>query len=291
MRPDSSSSSALVVGGSGMVGRHMMHHLAARGLQPVGLVRSPPQGTGWIAGDVRTPQAWAAQMPSCALVFSTAEIHLLVPAIATFADNGARRLVAISTTSILTKRDSVIAAERDKLDKIAAAEEQVMAACERHGIGWTILRPTLIYDEGRDINVTRLAGLIRRFGFIPLAGSGQGLRQPVHAEDLAIGALDAAQSDLAVNKAYVVPGGETLSYRDMVGRIFDGLGRRRMIVAVPSVAWRLAFRLAQPLFPNANFAMGDRMSMDMVFDATPAQRDFNWRPRGFRPQFPEAMKP
>lgn len=274
-----------------MVGRHVMRQLAARGIQPVGLVRSPPRGSGWIAGDISLPQAWAAQMPPCALVVSTAEIHLLVPAIATFADNGVRRLVAISTTSILTKRDSVIAAERDKLDKIAAAEEQVMAACERHGIGWTILRPTLIYDEGRDINVTRLAGLIRRFGFIPLAGSGRGLRQPVHAEDLAIGALDAAESDLAVNKAYVVPGGETLSYRDMVGRIFDGLGRRRLIVAVPSAVWRLAFRLAQPLFPNANFAMGDRMSMDMVFDAAPAQRDFNWRPRGFRPRFPDAMKP
>lgn len=290
MRQDTSPH-ALVVGGSGMVGRHLMHHLAARGLQPIGLVRSPPPGAGWIAGDVSTPQAWAGQMPPCELAFSTAEIHLLVPAIATFAGNGVRRVVAISTTSILTKRDSVIAAEREKLDKIAAAEEQVMAACARHGIGWTILRPTLIYDEGRDINVTRLANLIRRFGFIPLAGSGRGLRQPVHAEDLAIGAIDAAQSALAIDKAYVVPGGETLSYRDMVGRIFDGLGRRRMIVAVPAVVWRVAFRLAQPLFPNANFAMGDRMSMDMVFDPAPAQRDFNWRPRGFRPQFPAAVKP
>lgn len=275
-----------------MIGRYMMRHLAARGIQPVGLVRSPPAGEdGWIAGDVRTPQAWAAQMPPCDLVLATAELHLVVPAIETFAHNGVRRLVAISTTSLLTKRDSVIDAERDKLARIAAAETQLAADCERLGIGWTILRPTLIYDEGRDINVSRLANLIRRFGFIPLAGSGKGLRQPVHAEDLATGAIDAAHSAAAINKAYVVPGGDTLSYRDMVGRIFEGLGRRRMIVAVPASLWRLAFRLAQPLFPHANFAMGDRMSMDMVFDAGPAQRDFGWRPRGFRPRFPETMKP
>jgi nucleoside-diphosphate-sugar epimerase len=70
-----------------------------------------------------------------------------------------------------------------------------------------------------------LSRLIRRFGFKPLVGGGPGLRQPVHVEDLAIGAIAAASSPASVNKIYSVPGGETLTYRELVGRIFDGMRR------------------------------------------------------------------
>lgn len=276
---------ALVVGGTGVVGQHLMHHLAARGYEPIGLSRSATSGPGWIRGDVTDPQPWVDQLQPCATVYTSAAIPLLLPAVSIFASKGVRRFVGISTTSVLTKRESVIAEERAGLAWLAEGEDKVIAACEQHGIGWTILRPTLIYDEGRDVNVTRLAGLIRKYRMIPLAGRGLGLRQPVHAEDLAIGAIDAAGSAAAVNATYTVPGGETLTYREMVGRIFDGLGRRRIIVSVPPSVWRAAFRLAQPLFPRANFAMGDRMSKDMTFDATAAQRDFSWRPRSFHPRF------
>jgi hypothetical protein len=56
--------------------------------------------------------------------------------------------------------------------------------------------------------------------FIPLVGGGTGLRQPVHAEDLAIGAIAAAASPAAANKVYCLPGAETLPYWEMIGRIF-----------------------------------------------------------------------
>ncbi len=275
----------LVVGGTGVVGQHLMRHLAARGFEPTGLARSAATGPGWIRGNVADPHEWIDQLQPCATVYMVAAIPLLLPVVSVFAGKGVRRIVGISTTSVLTKRESAIAEEREGLAWLAEGEEKFIAACAQHSIGWTILRPTLIYDEGRDVNVTRLANLIRKFGFIPLAGRGLGLRQPVHAEDLAIGAIDAAASAAAVNASYVVPGGETLAYREMVGRIFDGLGRRRIIVPVPPFVWRAAFRIAQPLFPRANFAMGDRMSKDMTFDPAAAQRDFNWRPRGFHPRF------
>lgn len=63
---------------------------------------------------------------------------------------------------MLTKSESVIPEERDGLAWLAKGEDEFIAACERHSIGWTILRPTLIYDKGEDVNVTRLADLIRR---------------------------------------------------------------------------------------------------------------------------------
>jgi nucleoside-diphosphate-sugar epimerase len=107
----------------------------------------------------------------------------------------------------------------------------------------------------------------------------------VHAEDLAIGAIAAAASPAAANKFYSLPGAETLSYREMIGRIFDGLRLPRRTISVPVFLWRAGFAMARPLFPGANVAMGIRMLKDMTFDSTPAIRDFGWNPRAFHPMF------
>jgi nucleoside-diphosphate-sugar epimerase len=196
-----------------------------------------------------------------------------------------KRAVIFSSTSVITKLDSEVAAERETLRALADAEQKIVAACEQNNVAWTILRPTLIYAEGRDLNITPLSRLIRRVGFMPLVGGAPGLRQPVHAEDLAIGAISAASSHSAANKFYSQPGGETLSYREMIGRIFDGLRLPRRAIPIPSWLWRAGFIVAKPLFPGANVAMGTRMMKDMTFDAVPAIRHFGWNPRGFKPVF------
>ena len=120
---------------------------------------------------------------------------------------------------------------------------------------------------------------------MPLVGAATGLRQPVHAEDLAIAAIAAAASPKAANKFYSLPGGETLTYREMIGRIFDGLRLPRRTISVPVLLWRAGFALAKPLFPESNVAMGTRMMRDLTFDATPAIEDFGWKPRDFHPEF------
>ena len=194
-------------------------------------------------------------------------------------------MIFFTSTSIVTKLNSEIEQERESLRQLAEGEAELQVQCAKLKIGWTTLRPTLIYAEGRDVNLTRISRFVRRFGFFPLAGTGSGLRQPVHAEDLAIGAIAAASSSLTINKTYALPGSETVTYREMVGRVFDGLGRPRVIIPIYPWLWRLAFGIARPLIPNANAAMGNRMSQDMVFDATPAETDFGWNPRPFRPQF------
>src|SRR5207237_7396606 len=124
-----------------------------------------------------------------------------------------------SSTRVITKQENEIAAEREIVRQLMDAERTIASECEQRNVGWTILRPTLIYAEDRDTNITPLSRLIRRFGFMPLVGGAQGLRQPVHAEDLAIGAISAAASAAAVNKFYSLPGAETLAYHEMLGRI------------------------------------------------------------------------
>jgi nucleoside-diphosphate-sugar epimerase len=277
---------SIVLGATGIVGGYIVDRLVQAGDRPIALSRSQRDATRdveWIEADLAAPEA--LNLPSFTTLYCTAHAGLLAHALPSLFRPGLTRVVAFTSTSIATKIDSEIPAERDSIRLWAEAEQQLIATCERLGIGWTVLRPTIIYDEGRDANITRLSRLIERLGFMPLAGSGSGLRQPVHAEDLAIGALAAAGSSAAINKIYATPGRDTISYREMVGRIFDGLEKPRRVIAVPPPLWRAAFALAKPLIANANVAMGNRMAKDMIFDATPAMADFGWNPRGFRPQF------
>ena len=284
-KSEAEAAKILVIGGTGVVGSYVVEQLLRQGKRPFVLSRSPHDtpDVEWVRGDMGEPATLS--LPPVATLYCTADAVLLADILSKVFTPSLKRIVAFSSTSVMTKQDTEVAAEREILRNLAEAEQRIIAACERHGIGWTILRPTLIYKEGHDINITPLSRLIRRFRFMPLVGGGTGLRQPVHAEDLAIGAIAAAASPAAVNKVYCLPGAETLPYREMIGRIFDGLRLPRRMISVPPALWRMAFALAHPLFPDANVAMGLRMTKDMTFDATPAIRDFGWNPRAFHPVF------
>ena len=120
---------------------------------------------------------------------------------------------------------------------MVAAEKSIAQQCEDLGIEWTILRPTLIYGLGLDRNVSRAARFIKSFKFYPLATGRTGLRQPVHADDLATVAIAALQKGAATRRSYDVGGGEQLAYREMIGRIFDAQGLSRRFVPMPGLEY------------------------------------------------------
>ena len=273
----------LVLGATSLIGRFLLPRLEASRTDYAPFSRQAPRTERWLQGDL--DRINAAGLPRSRRVVSLSPIWLLPPALPALLSAGMQRLVAFSSTSRFTKTASPDPAERAVARRLAEAEAATSEFCEARGVRWTILRPTLIYAEGQDQNVTRLAGLIRRLGFVPLYGRGEGRRQPVHADDLAGAALAALDAPGAADRAFDLPGGETLSYRAMVERIFEGMGRRPRIVSLPAPLWRAGFALAAPLLPGAGVAMGARMAEDLVFDGEPARAALEWSPRAFRPAF------
>lgn len=278
--------SVLVLGGTSLVGRFLLPRLAEEAVPATVVSRTPRQEIGplrWVAADLSDP-ATLSGVDGATQVYSLSPIWLLPRVLPALRALGMRRLVAFSSTSRFTKTESASPAEREVARALQDGEAAVEAFCRASGLGFTILRPTLVYAEGQDGNVSRLAGLIRRFGVLPLPGEGRGLRQPVHAEDLATLArltMDAGPAD----RAYDTPGGETLTYRAMVERIFEALGRPARIVAVPTPLLRTGYALAKPLLPGSTVGMVDRINQDLVFDAAPVRQAYRWSPRPFRPKF------
>ena len=70
-----------------------------------------------------------------------------------------RRVVCLSTSSVLSKVDSEDLKERELVGRIATAEQQLQASCADRQLELAILRPTLIYGCGMDANISLLAQL------------------------------------------------------------------------------------------------------------------------------------
>ncbi len=193
---------------------------------------------------------------------------------------GAKRIVAISSTSVLTKEKSSAPDELETVTKLAKAEQELQLWCKAKGIEWIILRPTLIYGYGMDKNITVIVRFIRRFKFFPVFGKAQGMRQPLHADDLAELCTRAMQAYESKNKLYTVTGGEILSYKDMILRIFACLKQRPILVSVPLWLFSIAVKLA-PRYHRWTVSMAERMNQDHQFDCSAAMHDFNFQPRPF----------
>ncbi|HEB27827.1 MAG TPA: NAD-dependent epimerase/dehydratase family protein [Porticoccus sp.] len=198
---------------------------------------------------------------------------------------GVRRVVVLSSTSRYTKGDSSNAEEQSVANRLAEAETLVKVWAEKHGVEWIILRPTLIYGLGRDKNIAEIARFIRKFGFFPLFGKALGLRQPVHANDVAYACVSALNTTNGINRSYNISGGETLAYREMVLRIFKVLGKRPCVISVPLTFFRLAVMCLRllPRYRHWSVAMAERMNQDLAFDHTEAAQDIAYNARTFAP--------
>lgn len=115
--------------------------------------------------------------------------------------------------------------------------------------------------------------------------AGNGLRQPVHADDLAtlVGLLVSLHEPGI--EVFDLGGGETLPYPVFVRRIGASIGVNPTLLRIP--AWVIApiLRLAHGLgrFRAITPEMVARQRMDLVVDDTQAREQLGWNPRLFRP--------
>lgn len=275
---------ALVFGASGQIGMPLLDLLHDDGWRVIAVSRdehSDQPGLQWLRGDLADVAGLPRQVEA---IFSCGPLDLFARWYARGTVE-AGRVVAFGSTSIDTKRGSSDADERVTAARLREGERGLFETAAGRGAGATVLRPTLVYGAGRDHTLTRIARLARKFGYFPLPRGANGLRQPVHVADLASAAFAVAASDASHGQSYALPGGETLTYRDMVARLLAVFQPSPRLIELPSPLFNLALMAAHA----AGYAQGfgesavARLRSDLVFDASPAQRDFGYAPRPFRP--------
>jgi len=273
-----------VLGASSLVGRSVLAQLVKSNIKVYAFSRSTEESINesieWvkIKSELKQTKQLAITHWIC-----VAPIWILADYFPMLEAYGAKRVLALSSTSAISKQESSEPLEIATAKRLQLGEQQLQQWAEVQGIEWLVLRPTLIYGFGEDKNIAEIARFIKRFSFFPLLGSAKGLRMPVHAEDVASACISASNNSNATNHTYNISGAETLTYRNMVERIFIALGKRPNFIRIPLNIFKLAVFCLRvfPRYRHWSFAMAERMNKNLVFEHTDAAQSFEYNPRSF----------
>jgi uncharacterized protein YbjT (DUF2867 family) len=271
-----------VTGATGFTGRRVVSELGRRGHAVVALVRPPttgrklPEAVRIVEGDMADPAALGRLLAGQDAFVHVASLgfgHAEAVASAVEAA-GIERSVFFSSTAVYTRLPAASRAVR------LAAEQRLRALPGR----WTILRPTMIYGDAGDRNLSRLIRFVARSPIVPLPGGGRALIQPVHVEDLARAAVDALECAATARREYDLPGAEAAPLRELVHHVGRLLGRRLLLLPLPL---RPMARVAGlwhhfGLPPRVGSEQMLRLGEDKAFPFDEARRAWGYAPRGFR---------
>jgi len=269
----------LVIGATSQIGRYVLSHLSGTG-HVIALARDAartaagPTDIEWRSG--RLPDAMPS-LPPIKQIISSGPLDGLAEWLASWTSADNLRLLAISSMSAESKRDSTVVEDRRVSQHLRDGEQRLIEQCRRLGADWTVLRPTMIYGAGLDRNLTPIARRAARWRIFPMPDAN-GLRQPVHAEDVAIASIRALHRPEARGRIIEIGGGERLSVAAMFERVRASLPCSTLPVRLPSRLLRAGARL-QPILRGPL----DRLETDLVADNSEVERLLGVCPRPFRP--------
>jgi nucleoside-diphosphate-sugar epimerase len=187
-----------------------------------------------------------------------------------------KRLILVHTTGIYSKFK--MASENYINIEKKISELQNEASKE---ISITILRPTMIYGDLLDKNVSEFIKMVDRLSIMPVIDGGKNLIQPVHASDLGSAYYQVLMNLKVGNgRAYNLSGQRPIQMKSFLTLISNELNKKTIFIHVPLYA---AETLAKTLkifsFNKIDYVEKvQRMSEDRSFKNDEAIRDFNYNP-------------
>lgn len=277
---------ALVLGASGQIGRFLVPRLRDAGWTVLAASRQSrmtqhPDVT-WLQGDLFSG---LPTLPALDAIFSLGPLDGFARWLDSSHLHGTPQIVALGSMSALSKRQSSDPREGKLAQSLLDAEAGLQSAARSRGLAWTILRCTLIYGAGIDHSLSPIARIATKYRIFPRLPFASGLRQPVHACDLAGACLAAVGNAQVDGRILAVGGAERLPFSSMLDRVIDSLQVKVLRVPLNPVAMRLGMGLARPFRPGGmpGPAFLARLSADLVADDGPARALLGWSPRGFAP--------
>lgn len=300
---------ALVTGGTGFVGSHLIEALRRRGDDITALVRSPAkaaplaaQGVRLVPGDLHAHDALRSALEAADVVYHLAGLVAArddaefrraneegtANLVAAAAAAGRPRFVLVSSLAAggpaprgqpLTGTEPprpVTAYGRSKL----AGEEVVRAS----SLPWVILRPPMVYGP-RDTEVLKLFKLAR-FGVAPVFGRGDQELSAVFGPDLAEAIVAAGIGTRAVGKTYLPCHPDVFTSSAFARAIGAALGRDVMVLGIPEPVARgllAAIGGAVKLTGAASVLSSEKAAefFEPAWTGSPAElmADTGWRPQ------------
>lgn len=185
--------------------------------------------------------------------------------------NGVKRIIFVHTTGIYSKY------------KMASSEYKRIEAeiinKAKNKIDITILRPTMIYGDMCDHNISKFIKMMDKMRIYPMIAGGKAEIQPVNARDLGRAYYQVlVNPENTVNKSYNLSGEKPITIKNMLKLILKYLGKKTIFVPIPLwMSITVAYFLKFITFGKMNIVEKVlRMDESRVFSNEEARKDFGY---------------
>lgn len=148
----------------------------------------------------------------------------------------------------------------------------------------TILRPTMIYGDLCDSNISKFIKMIDKLRILPVINGGNSLIQPVNARDLGNAFYTVLISpEKTAGKTYNLSGEKPLQMIEVFRMISNNLNKKTTFVNVPLWFGVVLVEIAKVLtLGKIDYVERvQRMGEDRSYPHAKAEKDFNYNPMSF----------
>lgn len=286
----------LVTGSTGLVGRHLVRALLAKGHAVRCLVRSTdragqvlPSEVELIRGDINDRTAVDKACAGVDRVY-----HL----VAVIRENGVDTFEHINVEGTLNLvvaagqagvkhfvHLSALGVSDNPKYRYSYSKWRGEETVKQSGLTWTILRPSVIYGDGFGF-FDRVAESLRYTPrpFVPVPGKGTALFQPIAVEDVARCLVKLIENPDLIGTVIEIGGPEHLSYAQMLDLLLERLEQKRYKLYVPMFLMRLTVPLMSSLLkdPPVTTVELKQMELGNVTDVHAVEKTFGFKPRALR---------
>jgi len=285
----------VVFGGTGFLGRRLVHRLTAEGVVVRVAVRHPDGARSALpAADLDQVTFFRADVRDQASVAAAiAGADAVVNAVSAYVEKGGLTFetVHVQGAEMVAREAGRLGVARLVLVSGIGADPQSRSLYIRsRGRGElavqqafqdaTIVRPSAMFGPG-DALFGTLADLARLLPVLPLIGGGRTRLQPVYVEDVAEAVTRILADPKTVGRTYELAGPEVYTLRDLVRFTLRVIGKRRWLMPVPFAVAEIQARLFEFL-PSPPLTTGqvDLLKADSVASgALPGLRELDILPK------------
>lgn len=286
----------LVTGGAGVIGSRLVRGLVEKGCE-VRVLTLP--GDPYVSrldgvrcgiryGDVSDARSLEGACDGCDTVFHLAAVLLNDdPAVFQRVNvEGTRNLVEVAAKAdvqhfILCSSISVTYPFTTPYNASKREGERIVR--EQGSMKWTIVRPTLAYNEHGGEEYRIFVDFLKRHPIAPFIGRGRAPKNPVHVDDLMRGFLAIPHNPRAYGKTYAFCGGEEISIWDLGKAALAHEGASRPFLPIPVWLCRAAAAVMGATMKRAPFTQHVIAGITQPAnpDCSEARRDLGYDPVGF----------
>jgi NADH dehydrogenase len=285
----------LVTGAAGVMGRRLVRGLLDRGARVRGLVLPNDPGRTELAalgcelveGDLARPGSLGDITRGVATVYHLAAVILSHDTSVFQRVNleGTAHLVRAAAASevkhfIYVSSASVVYPRRTPYAESKLAAEEVLRS--QTGLRYTIVRPSLVYDEHGGQEFVIFRDFLLRHRVVPFVGSGLARKRPVFSQDVIDGLLLLLDNEKSYGKLYNFSGGEPITLIDLARLVLKHAGQQRSFVHVPVPACRALAKVLKVMMPRPPITESAIAGLVNHADLDPSEAisDLGYRPLG-----------